>query len=184
MLSALAVLLGVTTTGAIAEDTKSCPKIKRAVDFYRTSTWHWQKEMSMPRTETSFLEKENISCGFKKWVALLWRDRANTLHKKYVKWQEEVEAKARRTLQKVTAGICWECWGRVAECESSGNPSINTGNGYYGLYQFDYESWLANGGGRYAPRADLASVVEQTVIAEAYRQQAGLGPWPVCGVNY
>ena len=48
-------------------------------------------------------------------------------------------------------------WDRIAPCESGGNWAINTGNGYYGGLQFDSGTWLANGGGKYAARADLAS---------------------------
>src|SRR5674476_313070 len=48
-------------------------------------------------------------------------------------------------------------WDRIAHCESGGNWAINTGNGYYGGLQFDSQTWSANGGGQYAPRADLAS---------------------------
>ena len=48
-------------------------------------------------------------------------------------------------------------WSGVAQCESSGNWSINTGNGYYGGLQFSSPTWLGHGGGQFAPRADLAA---------------------------
>ena len=48
-------------------------------------------------------------------------------------------------------------WDAIAKCESGNNWSINTGNGYYGGLQFDIGTWLSNGGGAYAPRADLAT---------------------------
>jgi hypothetical protein len=75
-------------------------------------------------------------------------------------------------------------WDRVAECESGGNWSINTGNGYYGGVQFDYGTWLGAGGGVYAQRADLASKREQIVIAERVRADRGLSPWPSCGSRW
>ncbi|WP_026553831.1 resuscitation-promoting factor [Arthrobacter sp. 35W] len=68
-------------------------------------------------------------------------------------------------------------WDRIAACESGGNWSINTGNGYYGGLQFDINSWLANGGATYAPRADLATREQQIAVANAYYAKAGLGPW-------
>lgn len=68
-------------------------------------------------------------------------------------------------------------WDRIAQCESSGNWSINTGNGYYGGLQFDYGSWLANGGADFAPRADLATREQQITVANRYYAIAGLGPW-------
>ncbi|QIM21728.1 DUF348 domain-containing protein [Phycicoccus sp. HDW14] len=68
-------------------------------------------------------------------------------------------------------------WDRIAQCESGGNWSINTGNGYYGGLQFATASWLANGGDDFAPRADLASRAEQITVANRYYAKAGLGPW-------
>jgi uncharacterized protein YabE (DUF348 family) len=70
-----------------------------------------------------------------------------------------------------------DMWDRIAECESGGNWSINTGNGYYGGLQFATASWLANGGDDFAPRADLASRAEQITIANRYYEKAGLSPW-------
>ncbi|HEV2887233.1 MAG TPA: transglycosylase family protein [Jatrophihabitans sp.] len=72
-------------------------------------------------------------------------------------------------------------WDGVARCESSGNWSINTGNGYYGGLQFSYTTWLAYGGGAYARRADLATKAQQIVIAERTLRGQGIGAWPVCG---
>lgn len=68
-------------------------------------------------------------------------------------------------------------WDRIAQCESSGNWSINTGNGYYGGLQFSISSWLANGGDDFASRPDLASRAEQITIANRYYEKAGLSPW-------
>jgi LysM repeat protein len=72
-------------------------------------------------------------------------------------------------------------WSGVAQCESGGNWSINTGNGYYGGLQFSASTWLAYGGGAYAPRADLASQAEQIAVAEKVLVGQGIGAWPTCG---
>ncbi|MDL5155593.1 resuscitation-promoting factor [Actinomycetospora termitidis] len=73
-------------------------------------------------------------------------------------------------------------WDRIAKCESGGNWSINTGNGYYGGIQFDKQTWNAYGGGQYASRPDLASKAEQIAVAEKVRDdRGGYGAWPVCG---
>ena len=72
-------------------------------------------------------------------------------------------------------------WDAVANCESGGNWSINTGNGYYGGLQFDSGTWLSNGGGAYAPRADLASRDQQIAVANRIYASRGSSPWPVCG---
>src|SRR5215207_9873407 len=57
-------------------------------------------------------------------------------------------------------------WDAIAQCESGGNWSINTGNGYYGGLQFSRSTWLGYGGGTYAPTANLASRSQQIAIAE------------------
>jgi uncharacterized protein YabE (DUF348 family) len=71
-------------------------------------------------------------------------------------------------------------WDAIATCESGQNWSINTGNGYYGGLQFDIGTWLSNGGGAYAERADLASKDQQIAIAERVYASRGLSPW-ACG---
>ena len=71
-------------------------------------------------------------------------------------------------------------WDRIAQCESGGNWSINTGNGYYGGLQFDSQTWMGNGGGSFAPRADLASRTQQISIANKVYAARGLAPWG-CG---
>ncbi|GAB3588464.1 transglycosylase family protein [Calidifontibacter terrae] len=68
-------------------------------------------------------------------------------------------------------------WDRIAQCESTGNWSINTGNGYYGGLQFDIGTWLGAGGGRFAARPDLASRAQQITIANKVYDSRGLGPW-------
>ncbi|MFI9050525.1 transglycosylase family protein [Streptomyces sp. NPDC053427] len=72
-------------------------------------------------------------------------------------------------------------WERIAHCESSGRWHINTGNGYHGGLQIDLSTWQEYGGGRYAPRADLASRSEQISVGERIAEDRGLAPWPNCG---
>jgi len=72
-------------------------------------------------------------------------------------------------------------WDRVAACESGGNWSINTGNGYYGGLQFAAGTWRSHGGTAYASRADLASKSAQIAVAERVLASQGPGAWPVCG---
>ncbi|MGX5656371.1 transglycosylase family protein [Geodermatophilus nigrescens] len=72
-------------------------------------------------------------------------------------------------------------WDAVAACESSGNWSINTGNGYYGGLQFSQSTWEAFGGLSYAPRADLATKEQQIAVAERTLDVQGPGAWPTCG---
>jgi hypothetical protein len=72
-------------------------------------------------------------------------------------------------------------WDAVANCESGGDWSIDTGNGFYGGLQFDYGTWLSNGGGQYADRADHATRAQQIAVATTVYDQRGSSPWPVCG---
>ncbi len=68
-------------------------------------------------------------------------------------------------------------WDRIAQCESGGNWSINTGNGYYGGLQFNTGTWLSAGGGKYASRPDRASRAQQITIANNLYASRGLQPW-------
>ncbi|MCX5406800.1 LysM peptidoglycan-binding domain-containing protein [Streptomyces sp. NBC_00335] len=74
-------------------------------------------------------------------------------------------------------------WDRVASCESGGNWSINTGNGYYGGLQFSSSTWAAYGGKAYASQANQASKSQQIAIAEKVLKGQGKGAWPSCGVG-
>lgn len=71
-------------------------------------------------------------------------------------------------------------WDAVAQCESGGDWSINTGNGYYGGLQFSQSTWAAYGGTSYASNASQASKSQQIAVAERVLQAQGPGAWPVC----
>ena len=73
-----------------------------------------------------------------------------------------------------TGGTVWD---KLAQCESSGNWAINTGNGFSGGLQFTPSTWRAFGGGG---RAQDASRVEQIVVAERVLAKQGWGAWPAC----
>ena len=73
-------------------------------------------------------------------------------------------------------------WDAVAKCESGGNWSIATGNGYYGGLQFDKQTWNAYGGSQYAGLPSQATREQQIAIATKVRDaRGGYGAWPVCG---
>jgi peptidoglycan hydrolase-like protein with peptidoglycan-binding domain len=67
-------------------------------------------------------------------------------------------------------------WAALRQCESGGNYKINTGNGYYGAYQFDVSTWRSVGG---AGRPDQASAAEQNFRALYLYRMRGWAPW-VC----
>ena len=68
-------------------------------------------------------------------------------------------------------------WDKLAQCESSGNWAINTGNGFSGGLQFTRSTWLAFGGEGPAHKASRA---EQIVVAERVLAKQGWGAWPAC----
>ena len=70
-----------------------------------------------------------------------------------------------------------DVWAKLAQCESGGNPAANTGNGFYGMYQFTLETWQSLGGTGYPHEADAAT---QTAMAKKLQAQAGWGQWPGC----
>jgi hypothetical protein len=71
-------------------------------------------------------------------------------------------------------------WDAVAACESGGNWSIATGNGYYGGLQFSMGTWRANGG---SGSPHHASREEQIRVANNVLRTQGLAAWPVCGTR-
>jgi LysM repeat protein len=79
-----------------------------------------------------------------------------------------------------TGGVNWSA---IAACESGGNWSASTGNGFYGGLQFTQQTWLAYGGGQYASSANLASPGQQVAVAQRVLAGQGIGAWPVCGAN-
>jgi hypothetical protein len=66
----------------------------------------------------------------------------------------------------------------IAACESGGDPTTDTGNGFYGKYQFTLETWQSVGGSGNPAQAPEA---EQDRRAAMLYEQAGASPWPVCG---
>lgn len=74
----------------------------------------------------------------------------------------------------------WTVWDDVAECESGGDWSIDTGNGYFGGLQFAAGTWQAFDGEEFAPRAHQATRAEQIAVAERVLAEQGWGAWPSC----
>ncbi len=68
-------------------------------------------------------------------------------------------------------------WDRMARCESGGNWSLNSGNGYYGGLQFSVATWQSVGGIGYPHQASKAEQIKRGKILQA---RAGWGQWPYC----
>ncbi|TFV57411.1 transglycosylase [Mycobacterium sp. PS03-16] len=69
-------------------------------------------------------------------------------------------------------------WDAIAQCESSGNWAINTGNGFYGGLQFLPATWKEHGG---VSSPEKTPREYQILIAERVLRTQGIGAWPVCG---
>ncbi|MFJ3893163.1 transglycosylase family protein [Streptomyces sp. NPDC090083] len=73
-------------------------------------------------------------------------------------------------------------WDKVANCESGGSWSENSGNAYYGGLQMSLDDWDKYGGLAYAPSPDLASRSQQIAVAEKILDAEGTTPWLTCAL--
>ncbi|MFE5816423.1 transglycosylase family protein [Streptomyces sp. NPDC056479] len=73
-------------------------------------------------------------------------------------------------------------WDKVAECESGGSWSADTGNGRYGGLQLTQDDWEKFGGLDYASTPDLASRSQQIAVAQDVLADRGTSPWGTCAV--
>jgi hypothetical protein len=76
-----------------------------------------------------------------------------------------------------TGGHAGGVWLALRRCESSDNYAENTGNGYYGAYQFSQSTWTGLG---FAGRPDQESAALQDEAAMKLQAQSGWGQWPAC----
>jgi hypothetical protein len=90
----------------------------------------------------------------------------------------ELRARVRELKERLAAPTASPTMQAIAECESGGNPATDTGNGFYGKYQFTLETWQAVGG---TGNPAHASEAEQDRRAAALYARSGPSPWPVCG---
>ncbi|MEW2300443.1 transglycosylase family protein [Streptomyces sp. NPDC006655] len=73
-------------------------------------------------------------------------------------------------------------WDKVAECESAGSWSMDSGNGYYGGLQMSQDDWDKYGGTDYAATPDQASRSQQIAVAEKILAEQGTKPWRTCAL--
>ena len=71
-------------------------------------------------------------------------------------------------------------WASLAQCESGGNPHINTGNGFYGAFQFTLSTWQAMGGTGYPHEHSYET---QLAMAQQLQARSGWGQWPGCAAK-
>jgi resuscitation-promoting factor RpfA len=73
-----------------------------------------------------------------------------------------------------------DIFSQIRSCESGGNYATNTGNGYYGAYQFTQGTWNSLG---YSGLPSDASPATQDAAAAQLAARSGFGQWPVCGAG-
>lgn len=68
-------------------------------------------------------------------------------------------------------------WLQLRECESGDDYRANTGNGYFGAYQFSQQTWTDLG---FPGRPDLGPPAMQDAAAQKLQAESGWGQWPAC----
>ena len=96
-----------------------------------------------------------------------------------VQWVRSGEPDPDRFVAQMTPARV-QLWDDMAQCESEGDWSANTGNGYYGGLQFSITSWEEVGG---EIRPDLATRNEQIMRAEMLSELQGFQAWPFCSAQ-
>lgn len=89
----------------------------------------------------------------------------------------KAQANAKLVVANAPAAASDDAFAKLRMCESGGIYSRNSGNGFYGAYQYDIGTWANYGG--YA-RADLAPPAVQDAKARETQARRGWNPWPAC----
>jgi hypothetical protein len=71
-------------------------------------------------------------------------------------------------------------WLALRTCESGDDYSIDTGNGYYGAYQFSESTWLSLG---YSGLPSQAAPAVQDAAAQQLYDRVGWSAWPACSAE-
>jgi len=79
-----------------------------------------------------------------------------------------------------SSGDAGGVWYELRMCESGDNYSENTGNGYYGAYQFSLSTWYGLG---FTGLPSDASPATQDKAAEELQAEDGWGQWPACSAE-
>lgn len=107
-----------------------CPKIGKAIIFYRGKVWEYQDFLDEPRSHTNYPEKRKNACPYKHQVVGKWR----ALLQKYRKVADRLADQA-TAICYVFGEYCQQALA-VARCESGRSLSIHAKNGQYlGMFQ-------------------------------------------------
>ena len=127
---AIMVLALLFAVPANAQSAQECEASEKAIVHYRTSTWSYQVELAIDRSPTNFAEKSK-SCPYKRWAAIRWRDRAQSLFTRIRTFETDHGA----AICFVFGSYCEQAKA-VARCESGQAMSKHARNGQYlGMFQ-------------------------------------------------
>ncbi len=84
---------------------------------------------------------------------------------------------ATRPVAPATSAASGGVWALLRQCESGGNYADDTGNGFYGAYQFAAGTWHGLG---YAGLPSAATPAVQDQAAQRLQARSGWGQWPAC----
>lgn len=91
--------------------------------------------------------------------------------------RERASRSGARTPRLVIAGAADDVWARLRRCEAGGDYRRNSGNGYYGAYQFSAATWRSLG---YPGLPHQAPPEVQDEAAQKLQRRSGWGQWPAC----
>jgi hypothetical protein len=105
--------------------------------------------------------------------------RVRPRYKRYKRsrWTRSSRSSVRPRAVRAKAVPTGDVWARLRACESGGRYNINTGNGFYGAYQFHPRTWRGLG---YPGLPHQASPEMQDEAARKLQARSGWGQWPVC----
>ncbi|TDC24082.1 transglycosylase family protein [Kribbella albertanoniae] len=143
--------------------------------------WHQLAKINNLKDPDLILIGQTLTLdGVKKATAP--KQRVTTTKKKTVSKQTVRKTRTTRSAERPSTSTnvsMSAAWRKVANCESSGNPRAVSSNGkYFGLFQFDMQTWRSVGGSGSPAKASAA---EQLMRAKKLYAQRGNQPWPVCG---
>lgn len=136
-------------------------RVIHSIDHARRETRACVRALGLRGWPVAYDERSTPSLRYRRWILRLWRGRAAYCARRAHDWHASLVA----------------AWTSTMLCEAGGHGwAANTGNGFYGGLQFVQSTWVAHGGLRFAPRADLATPYEQALVASRLTYDG----WPNC----
>jgi hypothetical protein len=182
-LTALSLLLSGTSEARTEKMAvvKACPGHVHGVYFYRKTARYWETKLGREPSKSNFNASHVLSCKYVVWVAHLWQKRAVETRSEFAKHQAEI-----RRLQRAQNALTSD-WACIHRYEGAWNS--NTGNGYYGGLQMDW-NFMSHYGSEFLARwgtADNWPVWAQVSAANRAKNSGrGYYPWPntarACGL--